>query len=147
MSQGTEAVLKHRFATLKDAALLAELNHQLIRDEGHRNPMTVPQLAKRMKSWLRGEYRAVLFAQRRRIVAYALYRNDGDAVYLRQFFVGREHRRRGVGRRAMEILTREIIPRGTRLRLEVLVHNRAGHQFWKAVGFRDYAVTLEMIRA
>jgi hypothetical protein len=27
----------HRFATSTDADILGELNHQLIRDEGHRN--------------------------------------------------------------------------------------------------------------
>ena len=29
--------LEYRFATQEDAALLAEMNQQLIRDEGHRN--------------------------------------------------------------------------------------------------------------
>lgn len=33
-----------RLATLDDCRLLAELNHQLIQDEGHRNRMTVPAL-------------------------------------------------------------------------------------------------------
>jgi hypothetical protein len=29
--------MRHRFATSTDADILGELNHQLIRDEGHRN--------------------------------------------------------------------------------------------------------------
>jgi len=50
-----------RGATLGDCPVLAELNHQLIRDEGRRNLMTVPELEQRMRGWLTGEYRAVIF--------------------------------------------------------------------------------------
>lgn len=42
--------MNSRRATLADCALLAELNHQLIRDERHRNKMTVPELELRMRS-------------------------------------------------------------------------------------------------
>jgi len=55
------ARLTFRPATLDDCGLLAELNHQLIQDEGHRNPMTVPQLEQRMQGFIQGEYRAVIF--------------------------------------------------------------------------------------
>jgi hypothetical protein len=47
--------MNFRSATLDDAPLLAEMNHQLIRDEGHRNPMTVFELAERMREWLSGD--------------------------------------------------------------------------------------------
>jgi hypothetical protein len=50
-----------RPTTLEDYALLAELNHQLIRDEGHRNAMTVAELEQQMRGWLSGEYRAMVF--------------------------------------------------------------------------------------
>ncbi len=53
-----------REASEADVDLVAEWNHQLIRDEGHRNPMTVEALADRMRNWLRGEYRAVVFSDR-----------------------------------------------------------------------------------
>jgi hypothetical protein len=49
-----------RRASLDDCALLAELNHQLIRDEGHINQMTVPELEQRMRAWLSSEYAAIL---------------------------------------------------------------------------------------
>ncbi|MDB5384773.1 MAG: hypothetical protein JWM11_419, partial [Planctomycetaceae bacterium] len=35
--------IHYRFATLDDAELLAAMNQQLIRDEGHRNPMNLTQ--------------------------------------------------------------------------------------------------------
>jgi predicted metal-dependent HD superfamily phosphohydrolase len=53
--------ISFRTATLDDCALLAELNQQLIRDEGHRNRMTAPQLEQRMRGFIQGEYRAMIF--------------------------------------------------------------------------------------
>ena len=63
-----------------------------------------------MHGWLSGgEYRAVLFERDSQPVAYALYRADADAsIYLRQFFVAREHRRQGIGVAAIELLVGEI---------------------------------------
>lgn len=40
--------MRYRKATQTDIPLLAELNHQLIRDEGHRNPLTLSQLEQRL---------------------------------------------------------------------------------------------------
>lgn len=43
------SALTFREVTSSDIDQLAERNHQLIRDEGHRNRMTVPQVAERMR--------------------------------------------------------------------------------------------------
>lgn len=134
-----------RLAKLDDCALLAELNHQLIRDEGHRNPMTIPQLEQRMRSFIEGEYRAIIFEVGGEIVAYALYREGMDEVYLRQLFVVRHRRRRGIGRRAVETLRSQVWPKTKRLTVEVLVANTAAVAFWRAVGYADYALTLEIM--
>src|SRR5258706_1589217 len=102
-----------RLATLNDCPLLAELNHQLLQDEGHRNRfMTVPQLEERMRGWLSGEYRAVIFEDCGDIVVHALYRERPDEIYLRQLFVVRERRRQGLGRRAVEIFRSHIWAKG-----------------------------------
>jgi GNAT superfamily N-acetyltransferase len=134
-----------RLATLNDCPLLAELNHQLIRDEGHRNRMTVPELEQRMKDWLSGDYRVVVFEESGEVVAYALFREQPDEVYLRQLFVVRNRRRQGFGRRVVEILRSQVWPRGKRLTVEVLVANQTGVAFWRAVGYRDYSLTLEIL--
>jgi GNAT superfamily N-acetyltransferase len=139
--------LQFRTATDADVSLLADMNRQLILDENHRNQrLTMPELADRMRGFLRGEYQAIIFEQDAAPVAYALYRQDADGIYLRQFFVDRQQRRRGIGRQAMHILKSEVWPPGQRITVEVLVNNRVGHDFWKAVGFVDYAITLEMRR-
>ena len=134
-----------RVATLQDCGLLAELNHQLIRDEGHRNPMTVPQLEQRMRAFIEGEYRAIIFEQNREVVAYALYREEPEEIYLRQLFVVRHRRQQGIGRRAVEILRSQVWPKTKRLTVEVLVANQDAVAFWRAVGYTDYSLTLEIM--
>jgi predicted acetyltransferase len=137
--------LRFRTATSEDCRLLAELNHQLIRDEGHRNPMTVPQLEKRMRDFLAGEYRAVIFESGNEVMAYALFREKPEEIYLRQLFVIRGRRQEGFGRRAVELLRSQIWPRNKRLTVEVLVANHSAVAFWRAVGFADYGLTLEIL--
>ncbi len=134
-----------RYAAPGDAALLARMNGQLICDEGHRNRMTPDELEQRMAGWLGGEYQAVIFESGADALGYALYRHELDHVYLRQFFVWREYRRRGVGRSAIEWLTRTDWSDAPRVRLDVLVANTNAHAFWKAVGFVDYCITMEAV--
>ena len=100
--------LDFRFASEDDARLLAELNAQLIVDERHRNRMSVSELEERMRDWLRGEYRAVLFSEGQKLVAYALCKEGPEEVHLRQLFVVRGCRRQGYGRRAVETLRSSV---------------------------------------
>jgi predicted acetyltransferase len=137
--------LNYRRANLNDCALLAELNHQLIRDEGHRNKMTVPELEQRMHEWLQSEYTAILFEDGNETVAYALYREQPEEIYLRQLFVVRNRRRQSVGGQAIEILRQQIWPKNKRLTVDVLVKNATAGAFWRAVGYKDYCLTLEML--
>lgn len=134
-----------RFATAENAALLAEWNYRLIRDEGHRNTMTVQQLEERMRSWLDRDYKAVIFSDGKEPLGYGLYRHDTDSVYLRQFYILSEYRRRGYGRAGMRILQEEIWPRDIRLTVDVLCRNEPGIAFWRAIGYRDYCLTLEIM--
>src|SRR5664279_1919595 len=137
--------MNFRRAMLDDCALLAELNHQLIRAEGHRNKMTVPELEQRLKGWLVSEYVAVLFESGGEVVAYALYREQPEEIYLRQLFVARNRHRQGIGRTAFEILRSKIWPTNKRLTVEVLVQNTAAVAFWRSVGYKDYCLTLEIL--
>lgn len=137
--------MNFRYATAVDCALLAQLNRQLLQDEGHRNrAMTLPELEERMAAWLAGEYQAVLFEEAGELVAYALFREDPGEIYLRQLFVVRPRRREGIGRCAIEILRNEIWPANKRLTVDVLVTNATALAFWRAVGYRDYCLTLEI---
>jgi predicted acetyltransferase len=134
-----------RRATLDDCHLLAEMNHQLIRDEVHRNKMTVPELEQRMNRWLAADYVAVIFEEDGEVVAHALYRDEPEELYLRQLFVVRNRRRQGIGRAAMQILRTQIWPKNKRLTVSVLVHNTTATAFWRAVGYQDYCLTMEIL--
>ena len=107
--------------------------------------MTVPQLENRMSGWLESEYKAVIFEEHGEVVAYGLYREQTAEIYLRQLFVVRNRRRQGAGRKAFEILRSKIWPPDKRLTVEVLTRNTGAVAFWRAVGYKDYALTLEML--
>jgi predicted acetyltransferase len=141
----TQPEISFHPATLADCPVLAELNYQLIRDEGHRNAMTVPQLEQRMRDFLTGEYRAVIYEDGEEVVGYALFREQPEEIYLRQLFVVRHRRRKRIGLRAVEILRSQVWPKNKRLTVEVLVANQSAVAFWRAAGYRDHCLTLEIM--
>ena len=134
--------MDYRTASEGDLPLLAELNQQLIHDEGYANPMSVAELENRMRGWLIRAYTAVMFLNDGNVVGYALYRNDDSGIFLRQFFICRAERRKGFGRAAVDLLLGRIWPDGAAVSLEALCANEAAITFWRAVGFEDYALTL-----
>jgi ribosomal protein S18 acetylase RimI-like enzyme len=138
-------MLEYHIADETDLDILAEWNHQLIRDEGHRNPMTVSQLRDRMRQWLSGDYAAVIFDKDGESVAYALFRESEDEIYLRQLFVKRENRQQGIGKEAVRILKEEIWTKSKRLTVDVLSGNKPGIAFWHSAGYKDYCLTLEIM--
>lgn len=134
--------MQFRPASPEDLAAIAAMNLELIRDEGHRNRMSLGDLGDRLARWLEEGHEAVLFEAAESPAGYALYRRDPEWIYLRQFFVKADHRRRGVGREALAWLFANPWA-GRRVRLDVLVGNRAGIAFWRAADFADYCITME----
>ncbi|GMW00647.1 MAG: hypothetical protein AMXMBFR84_17840 [Candidatus Hydrogenedentota bacterium] len=129
-------------ATPGMATELARMNQKLIADEGHRNPMTFEELRQRMLAWLSSEYEATVLRCDAKTVGYALFRRETEFIYLRQFWIAPEYRRRGIGRAAIAWLETNVW-HGHRIRLDVLVNNAPGIAFWRAVGFEDYCLTME----
>lgn len=125
-----------------DAALLAPLNKRLIEDEGHPNPMTVSELVERMAGWLAGAYIAYVLREGDTIAAYALYRDDGDTYYLRQLYVERGFRRRGLATHLLDWLYANVW-RDKPVRLEVLAHNAGAIAFYEAYGFRVWCLSFQ----
>jgi ribosomal protein S18 acetylase RimI-like enzyme len=138
--------MEYRYAVESDAPFLAEINRQLIEDEWDGGGMSLERLEARMRRWLADEdYKALLFQEDGSTVAYSLISVDEDTSYIRHFFVLHEHRGRGVGRSAMELLVKEIVPLSSRVTLDVLASNETGRHFWRSVGFGDYAIRLERL--
>lgn len=125
------------------------MNQQLVREGADFGPDDLEFLQSRMHSWLSsGAYRAVIFGDEHGdTVAYALFRENADEIYLAQFLVLRHARRSGVGHAAIDRLRQEIWRGGKRLTLDVLVQNRRALEFWHQLGWRDCVVTLEIPEA
>ena len=143
--------MEYRIANDNDISLLAELNAQMIQDEGHQNKMSVFELEQRMKDWLEKSYQAVIFEDNNELVAYVLYREadegwEGPAggIYIRHFFVVRHRRREQLGTNIFAILRNKIWNEGCRITLEVLIPNNRARAFWEALGFREYCITYEL---
>ena len=140
-----------RSADEADLPLLAQMNKCLIEDEGSRNPMSLDQLADRMRGWLLGNWHLKLFATDGGAVGYAVYQvrrdeyfPDQTIVYLRQFYIEREMRRQGLGTAAYRALAAEHFPPGCRVVIDALASNPRGHDFWRHVGFEPYCTTMHL---
>jgi GNAT superfamily N-acetyltransferase len=137
--------LTFRVAAAADLPQLASWNKQLIEDEGHDNTMSLEELVARMRDWLTTEYQALIFEDPAAPapVAYALIRDTPEWVHLRQFFVARDRRRRGIGARAVALLRDSVIPPDKPVIVEAMAWNHPALSFWRAVGFADRYVGLE----
>jgi len=127
-----------RLSSEEDLDLLSQLNRQLIEDEMHDNNMTMDQLKERMSGFLSLNYKAYLFMECDDLKGYALINHDRQPLYLRQFYICRDSRRRGYGKAAFFKLLDYI---GTRIiDIEVLYWNETGKKFWNSIGFKERSI-------
>ncbi len=139
-----------RKATINDIGELAEMNKELIADERSRNPMNINQLELRMQTWLDGSWSAIMIYKHDVLIGYLLYQQRTDEhfpdqriIFVRQFFVQRTYRRRGIGREAFERITKQFFPSDARVMLDVLATNPEALHFWEDIGFTQYAIRLQ----
>jgi L-amino acid N-acyltransferase YncA len=123
-----------------DLDLLAYFNKQLIEDEKHENKMNLEQLKARMSSFIRSEYKAYIFESKGEVVGYALINHQSDPMYLRQFFICRNNRRRGFGKRAFQELMKLL--KINTIDIEVLSWNEDGRKFWESLGFKERSLCM-----
>jgi len=136
-----------RAAQAQELPRLAAWNAQLIRDEGNDSALSLEEIQARLRDWLSGGYRAYVFEVDEVAFGYAIHRDLPDCTHLRHFFVEAAFRRRGLGRRAFELLRREAFPADRRTLVEALVSNAAGVAFWQSVGFTQRYVGLQLAPA
>ena len=135
----------------EDIATIATMNQRLVEDERSRNPFSEVEYRQRIADWLGGdEWELVLFTDSAgTTVGYAVYRllkheyyQNRRAVSLRQFFIDRPFRGRGLGHAAYLQLENERF--GNReAPLDVLVTNPGGRRFWEKMGFSEYYVSMK----
>jgi GNAT superfamily N-acetyltransferase len=111
--------------------------------------MSVAQLRERMWGWLGGDWKIDLFVENDAVVGYAIYQFRQDEylpnhaiVYLRQMYIERDQRSRGLGSRAFELLAQTRIPTDCPIVIDVLATNPRGAMFWSQVGFQTYCTTM-----
>ncbi len=149
ISQHDIVVREH---TPDDLDLLAQMNRQLIEDEGHRNPMTVAELKERFKRFVAEDgWNVDLLMSDSEVIGFATHRHEvdeaaegGQSVHLRQFFIDRQHRGEGFGRAALQALIQARFKPGERIFLHVLENNLRGQAFWSRTGFVPYGRVMEM---
>lgn len=125
--------------------LLAQLNRQLDEDEPHPHPLPLSALTERMCRWIdSGEYEVLLFRRGERVTGYAVWRVEDRGAYLRHFFICRDQRRQGWGRAAMRLLRREVFPPDRPVQIEAAIGNKAGIAVWRAIGFEDFGLSMEL---
>lgn len=146
------ATIEIRRATVDDVPLLAAMNRRLIEDENSSNPMSLDQLADRMRGWLDQGWSMVIITEVGTVVGYALFRERHDEyfpekrdIYVRQFFIERDHRGQGLGRTAFERISNEFFHDRARIVIEVLEANSTGRRFWESVGFLPHCTIMHRI--
>ena len=142
-----------RRALPSDAPSLASMNRQLIEDEGSRNPMSLAELEERMRGWLSGDWQAVILEEESQPIGYLLYQLRTEeyhpskpVVYVRQFFIRREHRGQGIGRRAFQSAVDSCFPPSAEIVLDVLETNPRACRFWSSIGFEPYCTTMRRLK-
>ena len=127
--------------TLENVPLLAQMNKRLIEDEKSTNPMTVAELEERMHCFLGTEYSAYFFIEDSCVVGYALVKDTEKPLYLRQFFIEREVRRKHLGRQAFQLLMDYLL--ADTINIDVLPWNEPGLHFWKSCGFAETCISMQ----
>jgi GNAT superfamily N-acetyltransferase len=125
----------------RDAELLGAMNAQLSVDEGGQPIGPLPVYVARMRGWLEaGRYQAAIARRDEEALAYVLWRDDHDYgdIFIRQYFVSREHRGAGLGQALFERAVSQLWP-GRPLRLDVYDSNPRGRAFWEKTGFAPYS--------
>ena len=128
--------------TTDDLLRLAAMNKRLIEDEKSSNPMTLKELEDRMEGFITGEYNAFFFEEEGQIVGYALVRHTSDPLYLRQFYIEREQRRRHYGKQAFKLLMDHLDT--DVIDIDVLPWNESGFSFWKSLGFTETCISMRL---
>ena len=75
-------------------------------------------------------------------IAYCLFREDREYFYLRQLFVERAHRRKGIATKLLDWMYQNVWT-DKKVRLDVLAHNEEAIEFYKAYGFQVGCLRME----
>jgi GNAT superfamily N-acetyltransferase len=126
--------------SVEDVNLLASMNRALIDDEKAETDLDFQHLENRMRDFLCSGYKAFLFLDAERVIGYALCNMSKTPVYLRQFFICRNERRKGYGKRFFLALLDQLAIQ--EIDIDVYSWNDTGIAFWKSLGFQERYINM-----
>lgn len=143
--------LRLQRATISDIPVLAVMNKQLIEDEQSANPMGIKELEGRMQEFFDADWKVDFIMCEEERIGYALYQyreasvhREKKQVYVRQYFIGREHRNRGYGKAGVELLIKCRFQGVQSIEIDVLETNPEGKRFWDKAGFKPYFTNMRL---
>ena len=139
-----EISLSITIATERDCAELGIMNRAMADDGGANNNMTVLELQERMKKFMKTNYIAVFFVVNGERVGYALIDKTCNPMFIRQFFIKSEFRRKGYGTAAFKEILRYF--NIDQISLSVLKSNTIGQKFWDSCGLIPYEIVMHYCR-
>src|SRR5690606_2306743 len=109
---------------------LVEMNSCLIVDEGHTYRLSQDQLVQRMLAWISDGYVYRIFRTANgEAIGYALWRDQSDHLFLRQFYIKVTFRRRGYGSHIFHSMRNGPWKQWSSVRLDVLDRNDRARKF------------------
>ena len=122
-----------KLCTVEDVHLLAKLNQLFIEEEEPESHVSLPHVEDRMLSYINSEYDAFFFQKDDKTVGYALCSKSKTPLYLRQFYISHDERRKGYGKEAFtQLLAYLNISLND---IDVYAWDDSGVAFWRSLGF------------
>lgn len=121
-------------AVIEDCDELVKMNTQLIIDEQFDVILPQDKMIERMKDFIQGSvYDCYLMVHDNVVCGYCLADKTKTPLYLRHLFVKKEHRRKGFGKQAIQMLL-QMYKTGS-LDIEVMAWNANAIKFYESIGF------------
>ena len=121
-------------AVIEDCDELVEMNNQLVIDEQFDVILPEDKMIERMKDFIQGSvYDCYLMVHENSHCGYCLVDRTKTPLYLRHLFVKKEHRRKGLGKKTIQMLLEMC--KTDSLDIEVMAWNANAIKFYESIGF------------
>ena len=122
-------------AVIEDCVELVQMNNQLVIDEQYDVILPEDKMIERMKDFIQGSvYDCYLMIHDSVHCGYCLVDKTKNPLYLRHLFVKKEHRRKGCGKTAIQMLLQMY--KTDSLDIEVMAWNANALKFYESIGFK-----------
>ena len=122
-------------AVIEDCDELVEMNNQLVIDEQFDVILPQDKMIERMQDFIQGSvYDCYLMVHDNVVCGYCLVDTTKTPLYLRHLFVKKEHRRKGLGKKTIQMLLQMY--KTDSLDIEVMAWNANALKFYESIGFK-----------